>query len=113
MGLFYESNGSGESARYARYAEGGSAAKVKPFGLSEFGTYRTAGAAKAEWYASALGYISGSGRVQFGILYNGRNEGDDYSITGLGDRLKTAFSAPGFLLGVLAAHPLIAKETGP
>lgn len=110
MGLFYESEESGESAKSG---EGGPAAMIKPFGLSEFGTYRTAGAAKAEWYASALGYIAGSGRVQFGILYNGRNGREDYSISGLGDRLKPALSAPGLLLGTLATRSAIAMETGP
>jgi hypothetical protein len=107
MGLFYESGESNGAAK------AGSAADVKPFGLSEFGTYRTSGDAKAEWYASALGYISGSGRVQFGILYNGRNGRADYSISGLGDRLKAAFSAPGLLLGILADRPVIALETSP
>jgi beta-mannanase len=116
MGLFYESIGFGESAipaKLAKLAEGGSAAVVKPFGLSEFGTYRNTGDAKAEWYASALGYISGSGRVQFGILYNASQRGRDYSIAGLGDRLKAALSSPGLLLGILAVRPSIAMERSP
>lgn len=125
MGLFYESGASGEfgaigenarsarSALSAKPAKGGSTAQVKPFGLSEFGTYRTAGASKAEWYASALGYISGSGRVQFGILFNASAKGKDYSITGLGDRLKAALAAPGLLLGILAAQPTLAMENDP
>ena len=108
MGLFYES---GEPDESAKSGAGGSAARIKPFGLSEFGTYRLAGAAKAEWYASALGYISGSSRVQFGILYNGRNGREDYSISGLGDRLKAALSAPGLLLGILETRSSIAMET--
>lgn len=107
MGLFYESAGSGASV------EGASSGLVKPFGLSEFGTYRASGAAKAEWYASALGYISGSGRVQFGIVYNASNLGKDYSLTGLGNRLKAALSAPGLLFGILAAHPALAMEKSP
>lgn len=68
----------------------------KPFGLSEFGTPRKDAAAKGDWYAAALQTIAVDSRMQFNILYNARNGSQDFSITGLGERLKAVYASARF-----------------
>lgn len=86
MGLFLE--GKGDDPEYA----------LRPFGLSEFGTWRTDAAAKGDWYAAALGAIARDNRIRFGMLYNDRNGARDYTITGLGGRLRELFADSRFQL---------------
>jgi hypothetical protein len=84
LGLFMES----------RQADSGFV--IRPFGLSEFGTSRPDTASKTRWYASALNYIAGDGRIKINVLYNDRNHDRDFSITGLGTRLKEYYDNPRF-----------------
>lgn len=83
MGLFFDAQ---------KEASGFS---IKPFGLSEFGTYRRVRAEKASWYVDALRYIGSEGgagsRVKINLLYNGRNEELDFSIAGLGAWVREAY----------------------
>ena len=73
--------------------------KLKPFGLSEFGTYRPDARDKAAWYGAALQAIAGNGRIKLHVLYNARNGVKDFSIAGLGESLKAAFASERFLYG--------------
>jgi hypothetical protein len=71
---------------------------LRPFGLSEFGTWRTEAAAKGEWYAAALRTIASDGRIRFNVLYNDRNGARDFSIAGLGERLRELYADSRFHL---------------
>jgi hypothetical protein len=86
---------------------------LKPFGMSEFGTYRRDSGSKAEWYETALKYISGKGHIQFSVFYNARNHEKDYSITGLGNRLQAAMTDPRFFFGIPEPALIAGAETGP
>ncbi|HKP98646.1 MAG TPA: glycosyl hydrolase [Fibrobacteria bacterium] len=101
MGLHFES------------MEGRPGEGLKPFGMSEFGTYRRDSGSKADWYESALRYISGNPRVQFCIFYNARNSGKDFSITGIGARLRAAMADPRFTFGALEQAVAAWTGTGP
>jgi hypothetical protein len=90
MGLFLEKH-AGDSA----YA-------LRPFGLGEFGTSRTDGAAKADWYVDALMTIATDSRIGFHALYNGRNGTKDFSVGGLGPRLQPAYDNERLLFGPLS-----------
>jgi hypothetical protein len=65
---------------------------LPPFGLGEFGTNQVKSDAKAVWYAESLGEIADDSRIKFHILYNGRNKDEDFSIAGLGARMKQAYA---------------------
>lgn len=84
MGLFLEAKGSD------------SGFALKPFGLSEFGTSRKEAGAKGDWYASALQTMAMDRRIRFHVLYNARNGAQDFSITGLGGRLREPYASPWF-----------------
>jgi hypothetical protein len=80
---------------YGLFLESGAAdpaAAGKPFGLGEFGTSRKDATSKADWYASALSAIGSDKRIRFHFLYNARNGSQDFSIGGLGERLKAAWA---------------------
>lgn len=64
---------------------------IPAFGLGEFGTNRTDSGKKADWYVQSLGYLGGDARIKFHILYNSQNWEDDFSITGLGEAVKSAY----------------------
>lgn len=76
---------------------------LKPFGLSEFGTYRRDALSKGDWYAGALATIAADSRIQFSFLYNDRNGSQDFSIAGLGGRLKEFYAAARFQFGLVSA----------
>jgi hypothetical protein len=94
LGLFLEAHGS----------ESGFA--PKPFGLSEFGTSRRTASEKGDWYAGALRYIAGDGRIKMSILYNASNGSQDFSIGGLGDRLRASYADARFQFGAMPPLPL-------
>ena len=71
------------------------------FGLGEFGTNRIAAGLKADWYVDALDYLGEAPGIKFHILYNGQNGKEDFSLTGLGDRIKTAYQKPRFQFRLL------------
>jgi hypothetical protein len=94
MGLFLEGH-AGDSA----YA-------LRPFGLGEFGTARADSGAKADWYVDAVATIADDDRIGFHALYNGRNGSKDFSIGGLGERLRQAYDTERFVFGPLIPRSL-------
>ncbi len=48
--------------------------------------------AKAEWYRTALRFISDDRREKFNVLYNARNGDKDFSIHGIGAGLRDAYA---------------------
>ncbi|MEO6097693.1 MAG: glycosyl hydrolase [Fibrobacteria bacterium] len=61
------------------------------FGLGEFGTNRIATGLKTDWYVQSLDYLGEAPGIKFHIMYNSRNGREDFSLHGLGDRIKTAY----------------------
>jgi hypothetical protein len=66
------------------------------FGLGEFGTNRIAADLKTDWYVQSLDYLGGAPGIKFHILYNGYNGKEDFSLRGLGDRIKSAYQKSRF-----------------
>ncbi len=76
---------------------------LRPFGLSEFGTWRKDAGAKGDWYAAGLRALAGDDRIRFHVLYNAQNGSKDFSITGLGEKLREAYASSRFQFSFLEA----------
>ena len=61
------------------------------FGLGEFGTNRIESGIKTDWYVHSLDFLGDAPGIKFHILYNGQNEKEDFSLRGLGERVKSAY----------------------
>jgi hypothetical protein len=93
LGLYLEAHGSD------------SGFVLPPFGLGEFGTYRRDGTQKGDWYDAALRYIAAEGRIKISVQYNDRNAEKNFSIAGLGARLRDAFGNSRFQFRVPEVGP--------
>lgn len=97
----------GEMGRFFETHEGEPGFALKPFGLSEFGTFRADAGSKADWYDTALKYIGSQGRFKISVQYMTRNPDRDFSIAGLGPLLRDAYAQARFRFG-LASSPAVA-----
>lgn len=64
---------------------------IPAFGLGEFGTNRMDKGRKVDWYVRSLDYLGQDDRIQFHIQYNSQNRKEDFSLTGLGEAVKSAY----------------------
>lgn len=89
-----------------------SGAEAKPVGISEFGTSRAGAADKGDWYESALRYLASDRRVGMSLLFNAKDGAKDFSITGLGERLRPGYGDARFGFRFPEATPAIIAGAG-